>query len=132
MIKLFRFLSFLSLVGFLAAGSLSRAADVSDYGTPAGAITVPNGITVTEVQKCIIESAIGRGCSLRTRDEEKIVITLTQEKWSSTLTLLYSVKDVQFFSKTTKSGKPKLPEYWLKYLKQDINAKLATLAVFKQ
>jgi len=84
---------------------------------------LPEGLKSSEVQKYIVESAIGRGWNIVSRDGEKVVIRLDQEKWSSTLTLVYTTTDVQIFSNSTRSGKPKLPANWIRFLKEDITKK---------
>lgn len=123
--KFFRLLGFALLGSFLLSASLHAA----DYGTPAGEMALPDGATAADVQKIILESAVSRGWTVVSRDSEKVVITLTQEKWTSQLTLLYTARDVQIFSRSTRNGKPKLPETWIKFLKRDINTKHSLLVL---
>lgn len=131
MTKSLRIFGLLSLAWLWAFAGIARADDIS-YGQAAGAVVVPAGLSSEEVQKCIIEAAAGRGWRIVSKDDSKVVIMLEQEKWVSKLTLEYTNKDIQIYSKTTKSGKPKLPEGWIKFLKQDLNAKLSVLAVSKK
>jgi hypothetical protein len=107
------------------------AADNADYGTPAGTIVVPDGLDAEEVQRCILEAAAGRGWTIRKKDDEKVVIFLEQGRWVANLTLVYNTTEAQIYSKSLRSGKPKLPEDWIKFLKKDINIKLNTLAIQK-
>lgn len=131
MIKLLRALSVLTFAFLFALNADLKAADQTGYGTPAGTLVVPDGLSAQEVQKCVVEAAAGRGWRVTTRDDEKVVVVLEQEKWVAKITMPYTAKEVQLYSNSTKSGKPKLPEGWLKFLKQDINVKLNTLAVSK-
>ncbi|HEU5079161.1 MAG TPA: hypothetical protein VFT72_08100 [Opitutaceae bacterium] len=131
MTRTYRLFYFLSLTWLLAIGAELRAADAPDYGTAAGSIVVPAGITAKDVEKCILEAAIGRGWTIQTHETGKVVIALDQDKWSSRLTLLYTTTDVNIFSKSTRSGKPRLPETWINFLKRDITAKLATLSLLR-
>lgn len=121
----------LRLLGFALLGSffVSAGLHAADYGTPAGEMVLSDGATAADVQKIILESAIGRGWTVVSRDSEKVVIALTQEKWTSQLTLLYTARDVQIFSRSTRNGKPRLPETWIKFLKRDINTKHSLLVL---
>jgi hypothetical protein len=107
------------------------AAEEVDHGTPAGTIIVPDGLSSSEVQRCILEAGAGRGWTIRKKDDEKVVLFLENGKWVSNLTVVYDTKEIQIYSKSTRSGKPKLPEDWIKFLKKDINIKLNTLSVSK-
>jgi hypothetical protein len=129
MLHSFRFV----LIALLFSGAAAlRAADVTSYGMTAGAVSLPDGLTAAEVQKVILESAIGRGWNIVSKDNEKVVVKLDQEKWSAMLTLIYTAHDVQVYSNSTRSGKPKLPETWIRFLKQDISKKTALLQLAKQ
>lgn len=124
----------LRLVGLLFFALFSTAqlsAADGDYGVPAATIIVPAGLSAAEVQRCILEAGAGRGYTIRDKSDEKIVLFLEQGKWIANLTLVFDTKEVQIYSKSTKSGKPKLPEDWLKFLKKDINIKLNTLSISK-
>ena len=116
----------------LACSVSLRAANSEAYGTPAGSIGVPLNLTAPEVQQALIKAADGRGWTLVSRDDEKIVVRLEKSDWSSRITLLYSSKEVQFFSNSTRKGKPKLPEGWIKYLKEDASRIMGSTSVLKQ
>jgi hypothetical protein len=129
MLRSFRFL----LIALLFSGAVaSRAADNSAYGMAGGSITLDEGLSASEVKKVILEAAVGRGWNIVSQDDSKVVVKLVQEKWSATLTLLYTARDVQFYSDSTRNGKPKLPENWIRFLKQDIKAKAGLLALSKK
>ena len=125
-----RLLSLLCL-GLFSAGYVAADEPVADYGTPAGTIVVPDGLNSEEVQRCILEAAAGRGWTIRKKDDEKVVLFLEQGRWVANLTLVYNTTEAQIYSKSLRSGKPKLPEDWIKFLKKDINVKLNTLSISK-
>lgn len=117
-------------LAFVFLAAVARA-DEPDYGSPAGTVIVPDGLKSEEVQRCILEAGAGRGWTIRKKDDEKVVLFLEQGRWVSNLTLTYTTKEIQIFSKSTRSGKPKLPEDWIKFLKKDISVKLNTLSISK-
>jgi hypothetical protein len=126
--KALRLFSLFSLVMMLFTPAI-YAADAVDHGVPAGTIIVPAGLKSEEVQRCILEAGAGRGWTIRQKDDEKVVLFLEQGKWVSNMTLTYDTKEIQIYSKSTRGGKPKVPEDWVKFLKKDINVKLNTLAI---
>ncbi|PTY08593.1 hypothetical protein DB347_03185 [Opitutaceae bacterium EW11] len=128
--KAFHWFSLVSLA-FVLLSTVVRAED-SDYGTAGGVVLVPEGISASEVQRCIVEAAAGRGWEIRAKDDEKVVIFLQAHRWVSTLTLLYTPKQIQIFSKSTRGGKPKMPESWIENLRDDIGVKFRTLAATKK
>jgi hypothetical protein len=128
--KTLRLLTAFWLLLFSAAFA-KAADDGADYGTPAGTIVVPAGLTAAEVQRCLLEAAAGRGWTIRKRDDEKVVIYLENKRWVANLTLVYNTEQVQIYSKSLRSGKPKVPEDWIEFLKKDANVKLNTLAISK-
>lgn len=120
-----------SLALFLATSVSVRAADTQALGTPAGSIAVPANLTGEEVQQALIKAADGRGWTLVARDEEKVVVRLEKNDWSSRMTLLYNTREVQYFSNSLRKGKPKLPVGWIKYLKEDATRIMAAASVLK-
>lgn len=88
-------------------------------------------LTAPEVQQALIKAADGRGWTLVSRDDERIVIRLDKNDWASRITLLYSAREVQFFSNSVRKGKPKLPEGWIKYLKEDASRIMSSASVLK-
>ena len=127
----FRLLSLLCLAFFSATYAVAADEDTTDYGTPAGTIIVPDGLSASEVQRCLLEAAAGRGWTIRAKDDEKVVVFLEDNRWVANLTLRYDTEQVEIFSKSLRSGKPKLPENWIKFLKKDASIKLNTLAISK-
>ena len=117
------------LAWLFASALVTRAADLSVYGDPAGSIVIPDGFSAPDVQKVIVDAAMGRGWTIIAREDGKVVIGLDHERWSSKLTLIYTAHDVQILSRSTRNGKPKIPDNWLTYLKLDINAKVNPQAV---
>ncbi|HEX2099262.1 MAG TPA: hypothetical protein VHF69_01290 [Candidatus Synoicihabitans sp.] len=128
---LLSFLWLCALVCFSAVGTTSRAADPEALGTPAGSIAVPANLTAAEVQEALIKAADGRGWILVARDDERVVVRLDKNDWSARVTMLYTTRDVQFFSNSTRKGKPKLPEGWIKNLKDDSIRIMSTTSVLK-
>ena len=120
-----------SLVCFFFGAVTSRAADTRALGTPAGSIAVPGNLTAPEVQQALLKAADGRGWLLVARDDEKVVVRLDKNDWVARITMLYSPREVQYFSNSTRKGKPKLPEGWIKYLKEDATRILSATAVLK-
>lgn len=118
-------------LGLFSASYVSAEDAAGDYGVPAGTIVVPEGLSSSEVQRCILEAAAGRGWTIRKKDDERIVLFLEQGKWLANLTVVYNTQEAQIYSKSLRSGKPKLPEDWIKFLKKDINIKLNTLSISK-
>lgn len=129
--NLFRTFCFCSIGWFLACGATARAADTQTLGTPAGSMAVPTNLTAQQVQDALIKAADGRGWTLVSREDEKVIIRLDKGDWSSRIVMIYNTKEVQFFSNTTKEGKPKLPASWLKYLKEDSLRIMNATAVLK-
>ena len=89
-------------------------------------------LTAPEVQEALIKSADGRGWILVSRDDEKVVVRLDKNDWSARIAMLYNTREVQFFSNSTRKGKPKLPEGWIKYLKEDANRIMSSSSVLKK
>ena len=124
-----RLIGLLCLVFFSAAAA--SAEDQVDYGTPAGTIIVPEGLSASVVQRCILEAGAGRGWTIRKKDDEKVGLFLEQGKWVANLTLVYDTEKIEIYSKSLRGGKPKIPEDWIKFLKKDTNVKLNTLSISK-
>jgi hypothetical protein len=120
-----------SLIFFLSAALTSHAADTAGLGMAAGSIAVPGNLTPAEVQQALMKAADGRGWILVARDDEKVVVRLDKSDWSARITMLFNTREVQFFSNSTRKGKPKLPEGWIKYLKEDATRIMSSTSVLK-
>jgi len=118
--------------GFVAFGVAARADQKSDYGVIAGAISVPAGLTANEVQDALTKAADGRGWTLVSRDDEKVIVRLEKNDWVARITMVYNTTEVQFYSVAARKGKPKLPEGWIKYLKEDASRIMGTAAALKK
>lgn len=125
------FLRLFSLVFLIFSSGLKAAEAKPEYGAPVGTIIVPEGLKSSEVQRAILEAGAGRGWTIKNKDDEKVVLFLEKSRWVSLLTLAYDKKEIQIYSKSTRSGKERVPEDWVKYLKQDISIKLNTLSISK-
>ena len=117
---------------FLAFGITARAAQPQNLGTPVGSIPVPGNLTAKEVQEALIKAADGRKWTLVSRDDESVVVRLDQGNWSARVAMLYTTREVQLFSNSTRKGKPKIPENWLNYLKEDATRILTSTSVLKE
>ena len=126
-----RLFSFCALASLLAYGVAAQAAIPQNAGTPVGSIPVPANLTAKEVQEALIKAADGRGWTLVSRDDESLVVRLDQGKWSARIAMVYSTHEVQFFSNSTRRGKPKIPESWLEYLKEDATRIMTSNSVLK-
>lgn len=116
----------------LAFGLSARAAQPQNLGTPVGSIPVPGNLTTKEVQEALIKAADGRKWTLVSRDDESVVVRLDQGHWSARVAMLYTAREVQLFSNSTRKGKPKIPENWLKFLKEDATRIMTSTSVLKQ
>lgn len=118
------------LVAVSAKEKPAAAAETGD-GQMAGTVVVPEGLKAGDVQRSILEAASGRGWTVRSKDDNKVSIALENGRWAALLNLVYDTKEVQIYSKSTRNGKPALPEDWIKFLKQDITKSLNTKAFLK-
>jgi hypothetical protein len=130
MTKALSFLTLFSLMFFF--GAAVRADEGRpEHGVPAGTIIVPDGLVGKEVQRAIMEAGAEEDFIVKTRDEQKVVLYREDGSWIAVLTFVYDTKEIQIYSKSVKSGSPKLPERWIKNLKKDISRKLNTVAITK-
>lgn len=107
------------------------AADSSD-GQLAGTVVVPDGLKASEVQRSILEAATGRGWTIKSKgDDGKVALFLENGRWVALLHLVYDTKEIQIYSKSTRNGKPGLPEDWIKYIKQDVTKSMNAKAFLK-
>ena len=102
-----------------------------EHGMPAGTIIVPDGLVAKEIQRSIMEAGAEEDFIVKKRDEEKVVLYREDGRWQSVLTFVYNDEEIQIYSKTVRSGSPKLPERWIKNLKKEISRKLNTIAITK-
>jgi hypothetical protein len=126
-----RCLSLFCFTWLVASGSSARAADNQPLGTPAGSIAVPANLTAEEVQQALLKAADGRGWVLVSREADKIVVRLERSDWAARIAMVYNTREVQYFSNSTRKGKPKLPEGWIKYLKEDATRIMSATSVLK-
>lgn len=129
-----------SLLGLMALAipSALRAADAAPAslidggnGEPAGFVAVPAGLKTAQIQAAILQAALRRGWTIQEKSAGKIVVHHESGRWVSTVTLLYDTSSVQVFSKSFRSGKPRLPD-WVRFLKQDIAKDLANAPFVKE
>lgn len=129
--RLFLSFCFCSFVCLSWTVLTARAGDTQALGTPAGSIAVPANLSAPEVQQALLKAADGRGWILVSRDDERVVVRLDKNDWAARITMLYNTREVQYFSNSTRKGKPKLPEGWIKYLKDDATRILSAASVLK-
>ena len=132
MFNVLRIFTCCAIAVLLAFGLSARAAQPQNLGTPVGSIPVPGNLTAKEVQEALIRAADGRKWTLVSRDDESVVVRLDQGKWSARIAMLYNTREVQLFSNSTRKGKPKIPESWLEYLKEDATRILTSTSVLKE
>ena len=130
--SLLRTFSGFAIAVFLAFGVTANAAQPQNFGTPVGSLPVPGNLTAKEVQAALIKAADGRKWTLVSRDDESVIVRLDQGHWSARVAMLYNTREVQLFSNSTRKGKPKIPENWLKFLKEDATRILTSTAVLKR
>ncbi len=94
-------------------------------------VPVPEGLKASDVQRSILEAATNRGWAIKSRDDGKVTIFLENGRWIAALALVYDENEVRIYSKSTRNGKPSLPEDWIKYIKQDLTKSLNTKAYLK-
>lgn len=100
-------------------------------GVLAESLVVPDSLSPEVVQRAILVAGVGRGWTIKDKTDGKVVLFLEHGGWRSTLTIAYDGRLVNIFSNSAKlnrNGVPKkyaVPENWVKYIKQDINAQLA-------
>ncbi|MEO6004357.1 MAG: hypothetical protein ABIZ04_24830 [Opitutus sp.] len=129
--NLLRTVCFCAMTWLLACGASAHAAAPLNLGIPAGTIGVPLNLTAREVHDALIKAADGRGWTLVSRDDEMVVVRLEKSDWSARIAMVYSAREVQFFSNSTRKGKPKLPAGWVNYLKEDATRIMAAASVLK-
>jgi hypothetical protein len=133
--KNFRCLTGLALAALCCVSVVSPfvpaavAAEASE-GQPAGTVIVPDGLKASDVQHSILEAAIGRNWTVKSKDDGRVKIFQENGRWVSLLTLVYDTKEVQIYSSSTRSGKPAVPD-WIKYLKQDLTKSMNAKALLK-
>jgi hypothetical protein len=110
-----------------------RAADTADtagYGDLWGSVVVPDGVSLPLVRKSILQAAVGRGWTIKDKSSDgKVVVFHEAGKWVSNVVMTYDKSTVQIYHRTTKNGKPKVPD-WLGFLKKDLqqNLNMASIA----
>ena len=104
---------------------------------PAGTIAVPEGVSAENVQKAIVLAGSGRGWTVKSKVDGKVVLFLEHGGWRSVLTLTYDTKEISISSNSDKldrHGNPKkhaVPASWVHFLKQDITRNLGASAYGK-
>lgn len=120
-------------IGFFGPGLRAQEGVEQDAGT----IIIPDGVKDEAVQKAIVVSGIGRGWQVRAKEDGKVVLFLEHGGWRSVLTFVYEKRLIAISSNSDKldrHGNPKkhaVPEGWVKFLKQDISARLSSAAFEK-
>ena len=101
-----------------------QAADPTNDGTRVGTIAVPDRLTAQEVHQCVVGAAESRGWTIVERDDEHVLVQLLKRKWVARIAIRFTAKELQLFSRSTKGGKPNVPESWIENLKEDIETGL--------
>lgn len=116
--------------------SFANAAETANASLPAGSVIVPDGLSASDVQQCILIAGTGRGWTVKEKAKDHVVLFLEQGGWRSLLTLSFDNKEIKISSnsgKPDKSGvikKQAIPS-WLNFLKQDITKQMGAKAFAK-
>lgn len=122
---------FVCALFFTTAMISTATANDAVSGDIAGQVIVPEGMKASDVQQAILEAAVGRGWTIKSKDDRTVTTFLENGRWVSNLTFVYDEKEITIYSRTTRKGKPAIPENWVDFLKQDINKILSTKAYLK-
>lgn len=126
-------LVFLVAALFCIGPARSFAAD-KPAGELAFTVSVPQTVTVQQAHDIAVAVSRGREWIVKQDGADQVVIYLNHRKIEATVTYVISDKDVQAYCDAyTTDGKgvrkgPTQPTRWLKYLQEDITARLAKAA----
>jgi len=114
------------LLSLSAFATSARAAE-ADLGKPAGSVTVPPGLSKSEVQDAIVSVLQAREWGVKEKADDRVVGYLKHRSNEATVTLIYTESSVELYcvgyeinKKTGERKGPEQPEGWLKNLKGDL------------
>jgi hypothetical protein len=82
------------------------------------------GFSARRIQECLIQASVARGWKVTARDDEKVLVLLDHHRWVANVAMLYTTKEIQFFSNSTRGGKSAVPKDYIDNLKEDIGTML--------
>jgi len=91
-----------------------------EYGQFARAINFPSDINLANVPNLLVQAATGRGWSVLSQSNGKLIITNQKGKWNCQLTLLWSPTKLAIYSNSTKGDQQVVPKSWVNNLSGDI------------
>lgn len=125
-----RTLAVLAIVFTLGAAATAFAAD-ENLGAHAGTITVPSGLSKSDVKETLIYTLAGRSWSVKEKTDERVVGYLKHRSNEATVTFVYTESQVDLYcvgyeinKNTGERKRPEQPTGWLNNLKNDLNKKL--------
>ena len=92
-----------------------------EYVQFAGTINFPPSVDLANVTSVFTQAATGRGWTIISQANGKIVITNQKGKWNSQLTFLWTPTKLVIYSNSTRGDKPSVPKSWVDNLTKDIN-----------
>jgi hypothetical protein len=123
------FLSLIPSVGVAADGEL---------GLSAGTVSVPSGLTLSDVKDVIVGTLIGREWGVQSKTDDRVVGYLKHRSNEATITLIYDTNAINLYcvgwainKKSGERRKPEQPEGWLKNLRTDLAKNLSKAASLK-
>lgn len=97
------------------------------FQTAVGAVEVPAGLTDQQVKNCLVSIAGAREWQVVASDDHHLVIVHGGRGWDAKVGMLYTDREVQFYSDSTRDGEPSVPTSWLKNLRHDAEKDLRAL-----
>jgi hypothetical protein len=92
-----------------------------EYGQFAGTINFPPSVDLANVASIFTQAATGRGWTIISQANGKLVITNQKGKWNCQLTFLWTPNKLVIYSNSTRGDKPSVPKSWVDNLTKDIN-----------
>jgi len=115
----------------LACAPATRLAADEDLGQAAGTVSVPSGLSASDVKDVIVGTLIGREWGVKSKADDRIVGYLKHRSNEATVTLIYDSSTITLYcvgweinKKTGERKKPEQPDGWLKNLRNDLNKNL--------
>lgn len=103
------------------------AAENSELGQSAGTVSVPAGVSKTEVRDAIVAALSDREWGIKEKTDDRVVGYLKHRSNEATVTLIYDQSKIDLFcvgyqidKKTSAREKPEQPKGWLNNIKGDI------------